>query len=282
MTRMNSSHYSKAAILLVSALVLASVAVPAVAVSVASEDVDGSAEVGATIEGSWTFDTLYQEPSFKTWTLLAETGMNNVTWTVALENPSGEIIHTDQFNGTSFELDDISSDSQYGTVTAVHVTVRGDAPTVDSFTYPENETFLVAEFTQRAGESGSSNQIGEWHAHHFTTGNENKPGSKAAREAIESANASIADAAAAGADVSDAKSSMQNAIDFYELGQFQKAVTQAERADEQATEAKQSASQSAQLRTLALYGGGAIVVLALVGGGIYYWRSQQESYDKLG
>lgn len=276
---MTSSRSSKATtIALLCTLVLA-LAAPAAAVSVTDKTVPAEGEVGTTIEATYTMEELYQEPSFQSWTLQGASELRNVTWTVAFYNPQGEFVQR-QYSGQTFSQAGIDAESGgefEDTITRVEVTVRGDVPQIEAFTYPEEETFVVAEISQQAGSSGSTNTVGSWSVHQYTTG-EDGPGSKQARTAIESAEAAIEEANAAGADTSEANSTLQTAVDFYELGQFEKAVDRANTAEEQANDA---ASSSQTMQTV-LMAGAAVLVIALIAGGVWYYREQQSDYDKLG
>lgn len=283
MTSSRSSKVATLALLLV--LSLAAVA-PAAAVNVANEDVPEEAEVGTTVEATFTIDTLYQEPNFNAWTLQGETEMNNVTWTVAYKNPSGSTFAQRQYNGQTFSQNGIDAESgtdPFGSpITEIEVTVRGEAPAVEEFTFPEKETFLVAEFTQQAGDSGSTNDVGSWSGHHYTTGGEDEAGSQQARTAIAQAQGAIQSADEAGADVTEANRSLNNAIEFYESGNFDNAIENANTAQQQATEAENQAESSAQTTQLLIYGGIGVLVVVLIGGGYWYYQQQQDDYDKLG
>lgn len=283
---MTSNRFSKVTTLALICALALSAAAPAAAVSVANEQVPGEAEVGETVEATFTLDNLYKEPNFQQWALQGQTELTNVTWTVAYKNPSGATFDQQQYSGQSFSQQGIDAESETAPfdepVTEVQVTVRGDVPAVEEFTYSERESFVVAKLDQKAGDTGSTNNIDTWSTHQYTTGEEGSAGSQQARNAIQSAESAIADAKEAGADASQANESLQTAIDFYELGQFEKAVSNAQTAQEQAEEAQQQAENSQQTTRLLMYAGIAAVVLALLGGGYWYYQQQQDDYDKLG
>jgi len=283
MTSSPSSKATTLALLLV--LSLAAVA-PAAAIDVASQDVPSEAEVGSTVEATFTLDTLYQEPSFQSWALQGGTELQNVTWVVAYSAPDGSTFDTRQYDGQSFSQQGIDSDSETAPfdrpVTEIQVTVRGQVPAVDQYTYDEREQFVVAELSQRAGDSGSTNTIDSWGVHHYTTSEGGDPGSAEARDAIESAQSTIREAEDAGADTSEANQTVTRAISAYENENFANAVELANDAEEQANTAREGAVSSARTTQLLMYGGVAVLVLALVGGGYWYYQQQQDSYDKLG
>lgn len=279
---MTSSRCSKAtALALLAVLVLAAVSMPAAAVSVSEESFPEEAAAGSTVEATVTLTDLYQNPEFKRWALVGETQLENVTWLVELRNLQGNTVATRQYNTTSFNLSGISTESQYGAISEVSVTVRGVAPTVNEYTWPEEETFVVMKLGQRAGASGS-NPIDTWRAHHYTTGTEDDPGTREVRSALNDARSAIDSAREADADVSSANSTLQNAVSAYENGNFGNALDLAQKAQTEAEDAEARANRSAQTTQLLLFGGGGLVVLLAIGGGVWYWRNQQEEYDKLG
>lgn len=281
---MTSSRSSKIPTLTL-VLVLAVTAVaPAVAINVSDQQVPGEAEVGETVEATIELDNLYQDPNFQTWTLVGQTELENVTWTVAFMNPSGDVFAQRQYNGQEFSQNGISADSQEfdDPVTEISVTVRGDVPAVETYTYPEKESFAITSLTQEAGETGSTNEIDTWRVHHYTTGDDTSVGSQQARSAISSAEGAILEAEEAGADVSQANASLETAIEFYRLGQFQQAHESATTAEDNAVEAKEEAEASQKTSQLLLYAVAAVVVLGLLGGGYWYYKQSQDTYDKLG
>lgn len=283
MTSSPSSKATTLALLLV--LSLAAVA-PAAAIDVASQDVPSEAEVGTTVEATFTLDTLYQEPSFQAWALQGQTELENVTWVVAYSAPDGSTFDNRQYSGQEFSQQGVDSDSETAPfeqpVTEIQVTVRGEVPAVEEYTYDEREQFVIAQLSQRGGDSGSTNTIDSWGTHHYTTGSANEPGSQQARQAIDSAESAIVEAENAGGDTSGANETLDSAVSAYENENFANAVSLANDAEDQADQARQDAESSAQTTQLLMFGGAAVLVLALVGGGFWYYKQQQSSYDKLG
>lgn len=282
---MTSNRCSRTVLVLLLALLIA-VAFPATALTVSESTVPDEAEAGTQISASITLDELYQDPQWEPWTLEGKTELENVTWTLTFIDQQGNQFHTETYNGQTFNRSGISTDSAEGTITKIRVEITGDVPEPERFTYANPETFVVADLTQVSGEQGAQNPINTWEAHHFTRAAESdpdaEPGSKEARDAIESAEAAIADANEVGADVSSAEGTLQNAISAYENGNFANAVSLANDAEEEAKDAKASHEQSEQRSQLLLFGGAGLFAVVLIAGGFWYYRQQQDTYDKLG
>jgi hypothetical protein len=287
MEPMTSTRSSKAVALALAALALAAVAAPAAAVSVGDSDIPGEAETGTQVSASYTLTTLYQGPNWEPWTLQGETELQNVSWTLTFIDAQGNQFDTVSYSGQTFTSEPITTDRD---ILEVRVEVTGVVPPLEEseLSYPEEETFDLATLTQYQGESttGASNQIATNETHKFTTADENEadpePGSQEARAALDEARQAIQDAEAAGADTSDANETFTAAVSSYENGDFSNAVSLAGSAQEEAETAQNQLESNQQRNQLLLYGAGALVVLALVGGGVFYFRNQGDDYDKLG
>lgn len=285
---MTWSPSSRISVLVVAAVLVASLAVPAAAVSIASEDVPEPAAADEEVTATFEITELYQDPSFESWNLTGSTELESVTWTVAFVNPSGETVATRNYDGQSFETPPVSSntdvddDGDAETITDMVVTVQGTVPEPTNFTYPDEETYRVAELVQTRGQDGSTNSIGTWDSHFYTTGSEDTPGSNQARSAIERAEAAIANSTDAGGDVEDANASLTNAIEAYQTGEFQLAVNLANEAQTKADDAEQAANSSKQTNQLLMFGGIGVVALLIVVGVVWYVRNRGDDYDKLG
>jgi hypothetical protein len=255
---MSSSRCSKA--LVVALLVLVASVGMAAAVSTETQGVPAEAEVGEEVTATYTFTELYSD--FESWTLHGETNLTTVTWTVKQEDQAGNQLSQNSSDGATFnESVNIEDDTA-----RVVVTVRGTVPEVGNFTYDPRDEFLLASY-ELVRDGGTRQAITEDRTHHYT--NE----SQQARQEIEQARSTIEDA---GGD-QQAEETLQNAISAYEAENFENAVDLADRAQEQAEQ-----KQSTQSRNrLLMYGGAGLLALLVVVGGVYYWRSQQDDYDKL-
>lgn len=264
MTKTSWNRCSKLA--LACLLVLSLAAVPAAAVSAGSDDVPAESEVDKQVTATVTLDELYKDPQLESWTLAGSTELTDVTWTVVYYDQTGAKVGQDEFDGQSFTGADISAAD--GT-SKVEVTVTGTVPEVASYSYDPAQEFTTLELTQTR-EGGSSNEIGTWTSHHFTSE------SNDARGALDDAQAAIQ--GASGANTDEAEQSFANAVDAYESGNFDLATTLANEAQTKA----ENAQESSQTQQLVMYAVGGLLVVALLVGGVLYWRSQQDTYDKLG
>ena len=256
---MNLNRCSKA--LLATLLVLTAAVVPAAAVSTSSDGVPDETQVGEEVSATFTFTELYSD--YESWTLHGETNLTDVTWTVRKLDQAGNQVSQTSYDGGEFnESIDIEEDTA-----EVEVEVVGTAPEVRNFTYEPEEQFLLAGF-ELLRQGGTQQEISETRVHHFTED------SKEARQAIESAETAIEGADGA----SEAESTLSNAIEAYNNEEFGSATTFANNAEQQAQQAENTQNRN----QLILYAVAALLVVALLVGVVLYWRSQQDSYDKLG
>ncbi|MFD1647244.1 DUF4398 domain-containing protein [Haloarchaeobius litoreus] len=271
---MSSSRFSRWAILAAVALLAFAAAGTAVAVQVTEEDVPAEGQVGEDYTATMTLGELYQNPDYTSWTLRGETELEDVTWTVTTtDTDTGNQIDSQSFDGQSFNYSNI--DAEANDANQVTVEVTGTVPSIGNFTYADEEEFVVASLTQ-VREGGTSNEIATKQAHHFTSE------SQAARQAIGAAEEAIGTAEEAGADTSTAEDTLESAISAYEGENFGNAQDLAERAQEEAQSAQNATESTEQRNQLLLYAGVGIVVIALIGGGVYWYRQQQDDYSRLG
>ncbi len=259
---MNLSRYSSA---VVAALVVLSVAVGAVAaVETTSDGVPQESEVGTEVTATYTFTELYTD--YESWTLNGQTNLTSVTWTVTKYNQAGNQIDQQSYDGSEFDAG-IDIDSGSAETNNVTVEVQGTTPEVETYQFEPAETYTLAQFRLvRSG--GASQALSSSSVHHFTTD------SQEAREAIEAAQQTVEETNAG----SEAQGTLENAIEAYNNEEFGSAVTFANNAEQQAQQ-----DQSTENRNqLILYAVAGLVVIGLLVGGVVYWRSQQDSYDKLG
>jgi len=265
MTRTNSNRSSR--VVFATVVVLLAAAVPAAAVSVTGEDVPEEAQVGTQVSASITLDELYQNPESERWVLSGTTELTDVSWTIVFYDQTGSQVDIQEPTGQAFS--DVSIAADAGTA-EVEVRVTGTAPEIDSYSYDPAQAFTMMELT-RGQSGGASDTIDTWEAHHYTQQ------SDAARQAIEEAGTAIDDAEASGANPADARANYEDAIAAYEDGSFDVATNLANRATEQANGAR----QSSQTQRMIIYAVGGLIVLGLLVGGVFYWRSQQGPEDPL-
>ncbi|MFB6160451.1 MAG: DUF4398 domain-containing protein [Haloferacaceae archaeon] len=265
---MTRTSLSRCSSVVLAALLVATLAAPAAAVSVGDTTVPDEGQVGTQVTATVTLTTLYQDPSYEQWQLSGRTELTNVTWVVEYYDQTGAKVGQQEFNGQRFSGASIRAAD--GT-SEVRVRVTGTVPRVDEFSYDPPQEFLLMELTQ-GQQGGASNTVDTWRAHYYTAASER------ARTALDDAQEAIGDAESAGANPSQAEETFASAVDAYESGEFDLAQRLAERAQREANSAK----QSAETRRLALMAGGVLLLVALVVGGVLYWRSQRDTYDKLG
>lgn len=277
MTKMNSTRYSRLfACCLVAMLALSAVATPVMAVSVDSEDVPSEAEVGTQYEASVTLTDLYSENN--NWQLNVSTELTgDPLWTVEYIGVDGDV--TDEVTRTGQNVT-VSERNVESPISEVRVTVEGTVPEVGNWSYEPQPSFLAMELAQvpvtSDGSTGAPSTIETWTAAHYTAD------SKEARDAITSAEDAIASADEAGGDVGAAENSLEDAKRFYSNEDFEAAMTNAEEAEQQANDAEQAAQSSQQTQQLLIYAGVGVVVLLLIGGGVYWYRQNQQDTSRLG
>lgn len=260
---MNSSRCSELAVAVV--VLLAVAATPAAAVSV-SGDTPSSVEVDSSEELTYEVTDLYTD--YDQWVLEGETELTDVSWTVTLYDQTGAEIDQETYNGQSFEQPVDSSED----VNRVEVRLEGTVPAVESYSYDPPQSMTVASFTQ-SQEGGSSSELESYDDVRPYTEERQE-----ARTAIEDAESAVENARSAGASVGDAERDVEDAIEFYNGGQFEQAISNAEEAEETSN----SASSSAQRTELLLMVGAGLVVLLVLAGGVYWYLQQRDTYDKLG
>jgi DNA-binding protein YbaB len=194
------------------------------------------------------------------WTLQADTELENVSWTVTVLQ-QGDQVNQTVYGEQSFEQElDASSGGD-----TIEVEITGNAPPVDNYTYHPRETFTLYDFDTVQGSSTSDLNTSE--VHHYTNA------SRDARLAIEDAEAAINETGGN----SEAEAQRDRAVSAYENSNVGHAESLAGDAQSQAEQAQQSAQQTQTL----LMAAGALLVVLLVGGGIYYWRANQDEPTKL-
>jgi Spy/CpxP family protein refolding chaperone len=260
---MTRKSWSRCSSLLIGLLVVTALAAPVAAVSVGGENVPAEGQVGSQVTATVTLTELYQNPQLESWQLAGTTELRNATWTVSYFDQTGSKVRQESFDGSNFTSSTIAAAN--GT-SEVEVRIVGTVPAVGSFSYDPAQQFLLARLVQtRSG--GSSNEIGVWRSHHFTSD------SQSARQRLDEAQSAVQSA-----DSQQARETFASAVDAFDGGNFDNAERLAGTAESQA----ESAQQQSQTIQLALYGVGGLVVVGAVVGGVLWYRSQQDSYDKLG
>lgn len=259
---MNLNRSSKVTVALLALLLAA--AIPAAAVTV-SGDAPGSVQVGEKQQTTFTFEKPFE--NYDEWTLKGQTGLTQVTWKVTTYDNTDKVITEQTYTGQSFQHHLKSSSG----AVRVEVQLVGTPGSVENWSYQPAQQITYASFIQ-AQEGGASSVIKAYETRPYTQQ------SQQARTAIDQAKAAIENAEAAGASVEGAKSDLQDAIEFYNNGNFQQAIKNANEAEQKA----QSAAQSAQQTDLLIKVGAGVVVLLLIAGGVYWYLQQRETYDKLG
>ncbi len=258
MKKTNSNRCSK--LVLVCLLVLSAVVAPAAAVSVEKKDVPQSAKVGSQVTSSITLHDLYKNPQLESWTLEGHTELNDVTWTVRYYDQTGSKVSQKSFDGQNMSAD---LNAKNG-VSEVQVEVTGTVPTISNYSYDPAQQFELMKLTQ-ARNGGSSDVVVTKKVHHYTQA------SKGAEQNLTAAQSAVGGSG-------KGKDTFDSAVSAYDHGNFENANSLANRAAKEAN----SAQQSQKTIHLALYGVGGIVVLLVLVGGFVWYRSQQDSYDKLG
>jgi hypothetical protein len=243
-------HSSKGALVGVLLAVSLVTAGTAAALSV-SADAPEEAQVGQQVSMSITIEEPFADAPDQ-WTLSGDTGLQDASWTVTtLEQ--GRTVATNDYGSATFEQD-LNIDSG---VTTVEIEVQGTAPEISQFDYDDMEVENVNVAT--IGRAGGG-EIQSWGVHRYTEG------SREARQAISAAETAVAET-----NSQEARNLLSDAKAFYSNEDWQRAVSNAEQAQETA----EQASGGLPLIPIAI---GAVVVVALIGGGLYYRRQQQSGY----
>ncbi len=207
-------------------------------------------QVGDEVEYSVAVEEPFRDAPDQ-WTLQASTGLGNATWTIQV-SAQGDPVDTQDGAGGNVTYD--LSQSTSPTPTLVNVTVGGDVPTIDAYSYDEPASERIELLTISRVTDGNANELQTIEVRRYTEASQN------ARTAIDSAIEAVG----------DRNDKIEQAISSYDNGNFENAQSLAEEAE--------GGAQSGQLL---LYAAIAIVLLAVVGGGVYYWRKQRDTGYKL-
>jgi len=258
---MNSTHYSRVALLCLVGLL----AFPgtASALSVSAEGVPSESAVGDEVTVTYTIDEPFTDVPNQ-WTLQGQTELENVSWTVTVLRAGSQIDGGQETYGSQEFSQALDIDNNGD---EVRVELTGTVPAIETYSYQPEEQYTVATLTRVSG--NNENEIRSDSAHHYTSE------SREARNAIDSASAAIN---ATGGN-SEAEQLRDNAISSYESGNFNNSIDLAQQAQNTAEQAQQSQQTTQTL----LYAGIGVVVLLVLGGVGFYFYSQSggDDYSKL-
>lgn len=221
---MSWNHSSRLALVGVLALVLFAAVGVASAITVTQEEVPESAEAGTTTTVAVQFEDLYANES--TWELEGSTHLENPTWTVEYIQHD-EVVATQEHSDSRFTQGPIDQSSR-DAPSAIRVEVTGEVPAMDEYSYAENETFRGMDLLQIYDDGANWRLIDDWSVHHYSTD------SRAAREALDRADATIQSESEDGTDVSAAESTFEDAVAAYDDGDLDEATSLAEQAEQEA------------------------------------------------
>ena len=239
------------------AVLLASVlAGPVAAVDSSPQMAPDASEVDSEFDATYELTNLFED--FEGWTLVGETELESVTWTVQQYDQAGNQVAQDSYNGQSFSR---RVDIETG-VSRIEIRVTGTAPAFGSPTYDPPQRFTAANF-RLDREGGTQQAIEAYETHHYTQA------SNSTRQDVEQAERAVDQFGDEGS-----RETLRRAVSAFEAGNY-------DNADQLADEATTEAQRSRRTRTTLLYGGAAVAGIALLGGGYYVYRSRRQSPDRL-
>lgn len=259
MRRMSWTHSSRVTTLVVLFALGLVAAGPAAGLAVQDETAFNESRVGESVNTTVVVEDPFQDQPDQ-WTLRASTELENVSWVVTIRQQGTQVNQT-TYGGQTFEQD---LDFENGGDEVV-IEVTGDTPAVDNYSYEPRETYTLWSLEAITGDSES--ELNETQIHHYT--NDSKDARQSIDEAAEAINES--------GNPQGARDTLNNSISAYNNGNFGNAIDLADQAKEEAEQTQQSQQRTQTL----IYAAVAVVALVLVGGGIYYWRQQQDEYGKL-
>ena len=243
-------------VLVVGLLAAAVLAGPAAAVDSSPQNVAEESEAGTDYEATYELTDLFTD--FEQWTLVGETDLESVTWTVTQYNQAGNQVAQDSFDGQEFQQ---GVDIETG-VSRIEVRVTGTTPGFETPTYDPPQRFIGASFTLNR-EGGTQQDIDAYEVHHYTKE------SRSTRETLDRATTTVEQS---GDDQS--RETLDSAISAYNGGEYDLANQLANRAEDEA-------ESSQRTRTLLLYGGAAVVIGLLLGVGYYAYQSRKQDPSRL-
>lgn len=258
MMRMSWIRSSKGATLVALFALLLAAAGPAGALTISDQTDFGDSRVGETVSTAVVIEDPFTDQPDE-WTLRGSTELENVSWTVTVlqqGNQINETVYGDQTFEQTLSLDNGGDE--------VRIDLTGDTPAVENHTYDPRETYVLWDLVSVTGSSEST--LNTSTVHHYTND------SREARNAIDNATMAVN-----GSGNQDAQDQLNRSVEAYNGGQFDLAIDTAQDAQNTAEQAEQSQQQTQTL----IYAAIALVVLAIIGGGVYYWRANQDEPTKL-
>jgi hypothetical protein len=258
MMRMSWIRSSKGATLVALFALLLAAAGPAGALTISDQTDFEDSRVGETVSTTVVIEDPFTDQPDE-WTLRGSTELENVSWTVTVlqqGNQINETVYGDQTFEQTLSLDNGGDE--------VRIDLVGDTPAVENHTYDPRETYVLWDLVSVTGSSEST--LNTSTVHHYTND------SREARNAIDNATMAVN-----GSGNQDAQDQLNRSVEAYNGGQFDLAIDTAQDAQNTAEQAEQSQQQTQTL----IYAAIALVVLAIIGGGVYYWRANQDEPTKL-
>ena len=259
MTKMSWIRSSKGATIVALLALLLAAAGPAGALTV-TEDTDFTdSRVGTTVSTTVVIEDPFTDQPDE-WTLRGSTELDNVSWVVTVLDQNNQV-NQNQYSEQTFEqtlnLDNGGDE--------IEISLTGDTPAIQNYTYDPPQRYTLWELVAITGNSEST--LNSTEIHHYTND------SREARNAIDNATMAINESGGN----PEARDTLNSSVSSYDNGNFGNAIDLANDAQSQAEEVEQSQQQTQTL----LYAGAAVLVLALIGGGVYYWRANQGPDTKL-
>ena len=263
MTKMSWIRSSKRTALVVLLALSLAAAGTAAGLSVTDQSAPDDAEAGQQVQASLVIEDPFVNTTNQ-WTLEGNTELvdDTATWTVTVTD-QGQQINETVYEGQNFSrtLDTADGGDE------VVIEVSGEVPSPEgSYSYDPPQSFTIYDLDRVTGNSQTDIPNATRSVHHHT--NE----SRTARQAIDAAAEAVNES-----DSSSAEETLNRSISVFENGNFDDATGLANDAQSDA----ESAQESQETQQTLLYGVVAVVILLLVGGSVYYWRSQQNDYGKL-
>jgi len=246
MKKMSWIRSSRVVVLVVLLALALGVAGTAMAIDFNEDDVPTEAEVGSTEMVTVSYDVDQTSPS----TVEAESELDDAVVSITASGPGSEVSDSGDTAEVEVDPDEHSE---------VEIEANGDIPEIMDYDYEDQDVENVVGLS--VSEDGAS--VGTWEIHRYTED------SQEARQALDDARDAVEDS-----NSESAQSNFDRAVTLYNSGEFESAI-------ETAQDAQDDAESEGQMLQLLLTGGAVLGVIALIGGGVYYWRSRQQDNYKL-